>query len=219
MELIAESVSPKNITFQLEEDAEIIALEWSLDQLKVQEMMQYMVDIGLFECSTNNQITCFKLAKRLDDTNSKNPQIKHIISELDSDMIRQTPTNSEELRLEEIKLEEIKLNKKKTAPKTKTLTTFLSDCEINDVEPIPEGSIVFENAKKIGIDFEMVVTAWSKFKDAYTVDNPNKKYTDWRSVFNKAVKDNWYKLWWTDSDGNVAWTSTGQQARKIYGNN
>ncbi|MCP3850629.1 MAG: DUF4373 domain-containing protein [Gammaproteobacteria bacterium] len=92
VELIAESVDKNNITFELEEDAELIALEWNLDQIRVQEIMIDMSNLGLFE-NDNGQITCLKLAKRLDDTNAKNPQIRQILSKLNGD----TPNNSEQL--------------------------------------------------------------------------------------------------------------------------
>ena len=106
IELIAGSVSPKNISFELEEDAEIISLEWKLDQLKVQEMMQYMAEINLFDITENNRIRCLKLAKRLDDTNAKNPQIRSIIEGMDSDLLRLSPTKSEEVRPDKIRLDE-----------------------------------------------------------------------------------------------------------------
>lgn len=110
IELIAGALDSKNITFELEEDAEIIALEWSLDQLKVQEIMEYMVKIGLFE-NSNGRISCLKLAKRLDDTNSKNPEIRRILAVLDKVKLGDTPTNSEDIlpdktRLDKTRLEE-----------------------------------------------------------------------------------------------------------------
>ena len=110
IELIAGALDSKNITFELEEDAEIIALEWSLDQLKVQEIMEYMVSIGLFE-NSDGHITCLKLAKRLDDTNSKNPEIRRILAVLEKGKLGDTPTNSEDVlpdktRLDKTRLEE-----------------------------------------------------------------------------------------------------------------
>lgn len=100
IELIAGKVDKHNISFELEEDAELIAIEWNLDQLKVEEMMRYFVEIALFE-SENSVISCMKLAKRIDDTNAKNPQIREILAGLNqskSDSIRITPNNSEQIR-------------------------------------------------------------------------------------------------------------------------
>jgi hypothetical protein len=108
IELIAGELDGKNISFELEEDAETIALEWNLDQLKVQEIMQYMVAIGLFE-NSDGRITCLKLAHRLDDTNSKNPEIRKILEGLHSEKLRVTPSNSESLRTDKTRLDKNRL--------------------------------------------------------------------------------------------------------------
>lgn len=116
VELIAMSIDRSNISFELEEDAEIIAMEWNLDQLKVQEIMEYMVALKLFE-NADGRITCFKLAKRLDDTNSKNPEIRRVLDSLeevssraaipnDSDLLGDAPNDSAQTRLDKIRLEE-----------------------------------------------------------------------------------------------------------------
>ncbi len=136
VEIIAFGVDSKNITFQLEEDAETIAIEWGLDQLKVQEIMTYMCELGLFE-SNSGRITCLKLANRLDDTNSKNPEIKRILANLSgakksekpeekpnsSESLGDTPKDSDQIRLDKIReeenrLEKIKKDKKKQKPST-----------------------------------------------------------------------------------------------------
>jgi hypothetical protein len=78
MELIAGKVDKNNITFELEHDARIIARNTGSTPQKVEEMMKYFVNIGLFECS-NNVITCLKLAKRLDQSMTSNPQMREII--------------------------------------------------------------------------------------------------------------------------------------------
>lgn len=118
IELIALDIGAKNITFALEEDAETIAMEWNLDQLKVQEMMLYMVELGLFEKDALGRVTCLKLAKRLDDTNSKNPEIQKVLSGLKkSNKVQNAPTprNSENVVSDKLRLDEINLdNNKKT---------------------------------------------------------------------------------------------------------
>lgn len=116
IELIALSVDAKNISFVLEEDSETIALEWNLDQLKVQEIMTYMVGLGLFENDYSGRITCLKLAKRLDDTNSKNPEIKKIllgISQNNAEKLGETPKDSESVLPDKIRLDEIREEEKK----------------------------------------------------------------------------------------------------------
>lgn len=111
IELIALDIGAKNITFALEEDAETIAMEWNLDQLKVQDMMLYMVELGLFEQDALGRVTCLKLAKRLDDTNSKNPEIQKVLRGLKDAQLVQiapTPTNSENVVSDKLSLDEIR---------------------------------------------------------------------------------------------------------------
>ena len=86
LELIAADIADTNITFELEHDAEIIA-----DNLKIRgtaeksgidtvnEIMLYMVDLGLFECS-GNRITCFKMLKRLDSSMTSSQKMRKMIT-------------------------------------------------------------------------------------------------------------------------------------------
>ena len=66
LELVARTVDKHNLSFELEHDAEIIAHRTGIHRDLVQEMMAYMVDIGLFE-SSQGRITCLKMVKRLDE--------------------------------------------------------------------------------------------------------------------------------------------------------
>ena len=103
IELIAGKVSEDNITFELEHDARVIARNTGCTSQKVEEMMRYFVNIGLFEVS-NNTITCLKLAKRLDKSMTSNPQMREIIGKLkshDKVMIKSDKVMQEENRLEE----------------------------------------------------------------------------------------------------------------------
>lgn len=115
IELIAMGVDKNNITFELEEDSETISLEWNLDQLKVQEIMEYMVHLNLFELQSG-RVTCMKLAKRLDDTNSKNPEIRRLLGDLsgsdsssnepnESELVGDSPNESAQIRLDKIRLD------------------------------------------------------------------------------------------------------------------
>jgi hypothetical protein len=70
LELISQTVEPHNLNFELEHDAEIISHRTGIHYERVQEMMAFMVDLGLFE-QGNGTITCFKLAKRCDEYTSK----------------------------------------------------------------------------------------------------------------------------------------------------
>lgn len=87
LELIVSDISRENLTFRLEHDAEIIA-----DNLRVkgtatrsgveivEEIMRYILDLGLFTESQGN-IHCFKILKRLDSSMTSNTKFRKEITE------------------------------------------------------------------------------------------------------------------------------------------
>lgn len=119
IELIAMGVDKNNITFELEEDSETVAMEWNLDQLKVQEIMEYFVHLNLFELN-DGRVTCFKLARRLDDTSSRNPEIRKLLGlivepekeESEPLELRESPKTSDESQkdFDQIRLDKIRLD-------------------------------------------------------------------------------------------------------------
>jgi hypothetical protein len=105
LELIAQTVTPENITFNLQHDSRIIARNTGLGVQKVQEIMTHFVNIKLFQ-SNNGLITCLKLANRTDDYITKITRK----SGQSTDIVR---TLSGNVSLEEIRQEEIRLEKKR----------------------------------------------------------------------------------------------------------
>lgn len=104
LELIARNVDKNNLTFELEHDADLIADDFKLSAELVQEMMTYMVNLGLFE-NVNGIITCLKMASRTDEYTQKlllntntyksvgtlsgqNPEKSELIEENRTDKIR-----------------------------------------------------------------------------------------------------------------------------------
>ena len=180
VELIAGSVEKNNITFQLEEDAEIIALEWSLDQLKIEEIMRYFVDIGLFEFS-DSKITCLKLAKRLDDTNSKNPHIKQILKDLsltNSDKLRVTPTDSEKVVLDKTRLDKTIKDKNSINPTFDEIQLYISENNLNVDCAVfythyKSNDWVNSQGSKI-TNWKNVIRGWEKTRRATIKNNLNK---------------------------------------------
>lgn len=67
LELITYDVDQHNLTFDLRHDARIIARNVGSTEKRVEEMMKYFIEIGLFECSQGH-VTCLKLLKRLDQS-------------------------------------------------------------------------------------------------------------------------------------------------------
>lgn len=130
LELISGDITSDNITFELEHDAEIIADNLKIKPQneisaidKVNEIMLFIIDIGLFETS-DNKIFCFKLAKILDNSTLKSPELQKVQKKLKSGTILENPGNSlpdknriDKIRIEENRTEEIR---KEENPEEKT---------------------------------------------------------------------------------------------------
>lgn len=106
LELIAGDISHNNLSFQLEHDAELIGHGVGMHQDKVQEIMCYMVEIGLFE-SSQGTITCLKMLKRLDSSMTSNKKMRELITKAkgshDSVMIESCKKEEKERNKEKIK--------------------------------------------------------------------------------------------------------------------
>lgn len=76
---------------------------------------------------------------------------------------------------------------------------------------------VFDYIAQVGIPQEWLQIAWFKFKDRYLRDEKakRKRYIDWRGVFLRSVKENWFELWYA-KDGGYVLTTKGQQAEREY---
>lgn len=92
LELIADSVSKDNLTFELEHDAEIIADDLRIQGNKdksgreiVEEIMHYMIELNLFE-ESGGRIFCFKMLKRIDCSMTSNPKFRAMINDAKSNM-------------------------------------------------------------------------------------------------------------------------------------
>lgn len=119
IELIAGKISKDCITFELEHDARIIARNTGSTPQKVEEMMRYLVKEGLFE-SSGGVITCFKLAKRLTQSMTSNPQMRSIIDGFknhDGIMIESDKVMQDKIRLDQTREEITPLVQPKVKPK------------------------------------------------------------------------------------------------------
>lgn len=94
-----------------------------------------------------------------------------------------------------------------------TFTGWLNN--LADEKPVPQSDPIFDYADDAGIPQDYLRVAWVEFKARYTDDS--KRYKDWRAVFRRAVRGNWFKLWWIDAEG-YKLTSLGQQAMTALNN-
>jgi uncharacterized protein YdaU (DUF1376 family) len=111
-------------------------------------------------------------------------------------------------------------NKKETAlasvkKKIHPLADYLAACKADGVKPLPDDDAVFEYAREAGIGLEFLKLQWLEFKDRYSPADA-KQYKNWRSVFGKSVRGNWFKLWFIGNDGGYSLSTIGQQAQKVH---
>jgi hypothetical protein len=78
LELIAGKVCSTNITFSIEDDAELIGCELGIDSRRVEEIMLFMVQQGLFEESAG-RVSCLKMAKYMDERYSRDVKLVSLI--------------------------------------------------------------------------------------------------------------------------------------------
>jgi len=115
IESICQNLEPK-LTFELEQDSEILAHIGRMDSRRVEEIMTYMVSLELFSESAG-VIVCRKLARYLGDNLTRNADLKTIIQQEKKGYLSQTVSDS--LRLshgEERRGEEKKTTKGRFAP-------------------------------------------------------------------------------------------------------
>jgi glucan-binding YG repeat protein len=226
IEMIAKDVSPKNITFELEHDSRIIARNLNLSIKEVQDMMQKMVDLGLFDISQNKKITCLKMAYRLDDSTKKGIQTSEIISNLrkNSEKFGKIPNDSEKVRPEEDididkeedrdkeieKEEEKEIGRPAVAEQTKkTITQKNLEKEGVDAQ-IAKDWLFLRKAKRL----PLTPSAWEITKDEGAKVGLSPGETVRHSVSNNwaGFKASWYAKTINESSKNGTLSKNSQQS-------
>jgi len=84
---------------------------------------------------------------------------------------------------------------------------------------IPDGEDVIRDDDPICDDFDALNIpmdwrglAWAAFAQKYR-DQP-KRYSDWRAVYRRAVREDWIKVWRALPDGALVLTTVGEQLRR-----
>lgn len=95
-----------------------------------------------------------------------------------------------------------------------SLSDYLNECKEKGIKPISSDDPLFTYCEQAGIPDDYTALAWRVFKDAHLTKN--KRYVDWKAAFRNAVKQDWYKLWAIDRDGNFYLTTAGKQAESAH---
>ena len=104
----------------------------------------------------------------------------------------------------------------KTSPRKKvTMAEFIAAYKVAGEMAIPAADPIYTYTERAGIPDDFLELAWLEFRERH-LDNPAKKYSDWRAAFRNAVRDNWYRLW-RYVDGRAVLTTQGEQAARVHG--
>lgn len=137
LELIAGKVDAENVTFELEHDARVIARNTGSTAEKVEGMMRYFVNVGLFE-NTQGVISCLKMAKRLDKSMTSSAEMRLTIERIrqsgQSKIMTQSAVSHDSImtKSEKVMQEEIRLEEKNT----------LSSPRVSKADDVPVDRIV-----------------------------------------------------------------------------
>lgn len=96
---------------------------------------------------------------------------------------------------------------KKQKREAVTFDAWNAACREAGVKHIPETDAVWKFADDVGLPDDYVRLTWFAFRDRYRGEA--KRYRDWPAVFRRAVKANWFRLWFLDGE-QYALTSTGK---------
>lgn len=107
------------------------------------------------------------------------------------------------------------LPKQKRRREEQTMAEFLEACKETGEMAIPANDPAYRYAERAGIPDNFLELCWLEFRERH-VDNPTKRYKDWRATFRNAVRDNWYRLW-RYADGECVLTVQGEQAARVHG--
>lgn len=184
IELIAGKVDKDNITFELEHDARIIARNVGCTAQKVEEMMRYFVELGLFE-SSQGTITCLKLARRLDKSMTSNPEMRQLIENIKkSDSVM---TQSESIMQDKIRLDKNRDNSTVEAKPQRSKFKF-NDDQMNFA------SAVYQKVKEVTPAMkEPNLESWANTARLMEESN-NFKLIDVWNAFCWANEDNFWRV-------------------------
>lgn len=142
---------------------------------------------------------------------------KQNASDLVKQNVKQSPTPSSSSSTSVTPISS-SLRSEELSPKSVTFKVWGDQIKSRGESAISSYKTVFDYCQKVGIPHEWLQYAWNKFKERYTEDEKarRKKYIDWRGVFLRAVKGNWFDLWAVNREGQYYLTTVGQQAEREY---
>lgn len=169
LELIARNVEKHNLTFELEHDAELIAADFNISHELVQDMMTFMVKLGLFE-NSGGVITCLKMAKRTDEYTQQLIRNNKNTPDNIPRVSRESPDNIRGIRIEENRKDNIGQKRSRFVPPSVSDVTEYCLSRNNSVSPqafcdfySAKGWMIGKNKMK---DWKAAVRTWEKSENS-----------------------------------------------------
>lgn len=215
LEIIAGELSPENITFELEHDAEILAYKLKIDSLRVEEIMNYCVSLGLFQFNpATKRIMCLTLAKRVDIYMSRNPEIAKIRSKIKDipKVFEQTSKKvlPHDMILHDITLHDMKRERKKDVPtpiseveEPMTMDTPVAYAEGNPYTKISANQYnsFIDKCQMYnipGFGIKMMMDHYAEWIQKMVLEHPKSRDYQNRSAYHNLI--GWVmKSWWFDN--------------------
>ena len=200
IELIVHNIDEDNVSFELEDDSELISDDTGIDREMVQEMMTFMVKQQLFE-SNDGIITCLRLAKRLDKSMTSNPKMRELLSKVrnnhDSVMTKSDKVMQDKTRLEKTRKDKNKVETKRSGfvkPSILEVRQYIDEMTYN-LNADDFVDFYVSNGWKVGRnsmkDWKACVRQWNsrnkKAAQSKTTVDPQKPPVWWKMSDNEVV--------------------------------
>lgn len=95
------------------------------------------------------------------------------------------------------------------------LADWLAERKANGEPAIKPDDPIRQWADDAGIPDDYMRLAWMVYVEKYRTAKPQK---DWPAHFRNAIRGNWLKLWFVDSEGDCRLTTAGLQEQKAHSN-
>ena len=107
---------------------------------------------------------------------------------------------------------EPKPKRQRKAKAASTLEAWLAELKAKGEKALPPSDPIFDYARDSRLPTEFLRFAWVAFRERNT--GADKTQADWRAAFRNAVRGNWLRLWWLNTETDTyELTTAGHQIR------
>lgn len=203
------------------------------DDCNADELLESLAKLGFI---LRYEVSGIRYIQIVNFNKHQNPHVKEQASEIPSPDLHQTCTSQQQVNsdksTEVAGLIPSSLNphpdsigeppslrdappQKKNCKSGGVLSLWLSDVKKSGERAVSDYQPLWGYVDTVGLDRDWIQIAWLEFVERYTHDEKakRKRYSDWRRVFLRAIKENWFGLWfWSEADKAFRLSSKGVQA-------